>query len=118
MTSRSSFGKADIIQGKADIKKCPLMTQSGLRVPARENLRYEFFCPGKFNAINHPRVRFLSKMLDQQFGQYPNLARWMRSRRTHHENPSLEGRVAGHNGDESTGSDVVIGEEIRECRDA
>jgi len=22
-------GKADIIQGKADIKKCPLMTQSG-----------------------------------------------------------------------------------------
>ena len=26
----SAFGgKADIIQGKADIKKCPLMTQSG-----------------------------------------------------------------------------------------
>jgi hypothetical protein len=24
-------GKADIIQGKADIKKCPLMTQSGHR---------------------------------------------------------------------------------------
>ena len=28
--SMSAFGgKADIIQGKADIKKCPLMTQSG-----------------------------------------------------------------------------------------
>jgi hypothetical protein len=30
MRSMSAFGgKADIIQGKADIKKCPLMTQSG-----------------------------------------------------------------------------------------
>jgi hypothetical protein len=30
-------GKADIIQGKADIKKCPLMTQSGHQadVPSR-----------------------------------------------------------------------------------
>jgi hypothetical protein len=27
-------GKADIIQGKADIKKCPLMTQSGHEIPA------------------------------------------------------------------------------------
>ena len=57
-------------------------------------------------------------MLDQQLGQYPNLARWMRSRRTHHKNPSLGGRVAGHNRDQSTGSDVVIGEEIRERGDA
>ena len=34
----SAFGgKADIIQGKADIQKCPLMTQSGHDPPGYSN---------------------------------------------------------------------------------
>ena len=33
------WGKADIIQGKADIKKCPLMTQSGHDVDAKGHER-------------------------------------------------------------------------------
>jgi hypothetical protein len=45
----SAFGgKADIIQGKADIKKCPLMTQSGHQQSAsrqwRARIIMEFEC--------------------------------------------------------------------------
>jgi len=42
----SAFGgKADIIQGKADIKKCPLMTQSG-------HLRHDYVPKGQYHAAN------------------------------------------------------------------
>ncbi|MEA2782168.1 MAG: hypothetical protein QOK29_3712 [Rhodospirillaceae bacterium] len=46
-------------------------------------------------AWSREALSFLSKMLDQQCGHYPNLARRMRSRRTHHENRRLGGWVAG-----------------------
>jgi len=37
--------KADIIQRKADIKKCPLMTQSG-------HLRHDYVPKGQYHAAN------------------------------------------------------------------
>jgi hypothetical protein len=51
----SAFGgKADIIQGKADIKKCPLMTQSGHRGKPSPFQRVNVGAYDAFPSMGHP----------------------------------------------------------------
>jgi hypothetical protein len=61
-------GKADIIQGKADIKKCPLMTQSRHR--RIESARVEKEVEGQRSrsgaGLHHPRQISVKKRMGEE----------------------------------------------------
>lgn len=57
-------------------------------------------------------------MLDQQFGEDPDLSRGVLSRRPDNEHAAFGERIARHHGNQGAGSQIIFDEEIRKCGDA